>query len=410
MSDVVLGHLEAQGVAPVIVVLKETAAAQRESATDDISGWFLRSGDTSALGAPAGEASGESGEEMVGLALPYRYFANLGAAFGTVDRRGLEALQRSDRVESVDGAPTFGLIRPRVVAPAQLTRQVTWGLEMLGVERLWAEGLTGENVLVSHLDTGVDARHPSLEGAVSHFAEFDYLGRMVGPTPDAYDSQDHGTHTAATIAGRAVDGRHVGVAPGAQLASAMVIEGGQVVARVLGGMDWAVGLRSRVLSMSLGLLGSWTQFVPIMRRLRQRDVVPVIAIGNEGVHTSRAPGNYDEALSVGAIDEDGGVAPFSSSERFGLPSARITPDLVAPGCRIVSARAGGGYQALDGTSMATPHIAGLIALLFQAKPDASADEVERAVLDSCPEESTPSGRANRGVPNASRALSALVNS
>lgn len=135
----------------------------------------------------------------------------------------------------------------------------------------------------------------------------------------------------------------------------------------------------------------------------------MFAVGNEGPGTSRSPGNYPEALSVGASDDDGVVADFSSSQRFRRGRDPIVPDLVAPGVNTISARPGGGYQAMDGTSMATPHIAGLAALLFEARPAASAADVERAIFKSSvlgggmvPE------RANRGLPNGPRALAALT--
>ena len=171
-------------------------------------------------------------------------------------------------------------------------------------------------MLVGHLDTGVDGKHPALKDAIGHYAEFDLLGAEITPTPAPRDSGEHGTHTAATIAGRPVQGRSVGMAPDAKLASAMVIEGGNAVARVLGGMDWAVGLGVNVISMSLGFRGWWEDFIPIVRILRRHQVLPVFAVGNEGPGTSRSPGNYPQPLSVGAMDKNHTVADFSSSQRF----------------------------------------------------------------------------------------------
>jgi subtilisin family serine protease len=261
---------------------------------------------------------------------------------------------------------------------------------------------------VGHLDTGVDGTHPALKKAIARFAEFDDLGQEVLPTPRPFDSEDHGTHTAATIAGHPVRGRHIGVAPGSRLASAIVIEGGNVVARVLGGMDWAVGHNVRILSMSLGFPGWVDDFLALTRLLREKNILPVFAVGNEGPGTSRSPGNYPETLSVGAHDVDADVAEFSSSQRFSRKRDPVVPDLLAPGVGVISARPGGGYQSMDGTSMATPHVAGLAALLIEAKPTASAAEVERAIFGSCVR---PPGmdreRGNRGVPDAKRALALL---
>jgi subtilisin family serine protease len=111
---------------------------------------------------------------------------------------------------------------------------------------------------------------------------------------------------------------------------------------------------------------------------------------------------------VGACDRRGRVPEFSSSQRFKRKRDPIVPDVVAPGDDVISARPGGGYQTMDGSSMATPHVAGLAALLFQARPKATVAQVERAIFDSC---RRPTGmtaeRGGRGIPDAKRALEAL---
>ena len=404
MSVQILQDFRVSGIAQVIVVLKRRVVASGSSkALASLARHFVPSelSQDSALARTVGKRGGPLP--------PVRYFKHLGIALGTVDRRGYAALRADrDRVERVLSAPVLSLIRPRNVAAAALRTRLTWGIGFLGVPALWAEGITGRGVLVGHLDTGADGRHPALRGAIAAFTEFDALGREVRPPPRPHDTDGHGTHTAATIAGREVGGRRVGVAPGATLASAIVIEGGNAVARVLGGMDWAVGQGIRVLSMSLGFRGYIEDFLPITRILRERNVLPVFAVGNEGPGTSRSPGNYPAALSVGAVDEGGVIADFSSSQRFRRKRDPIVPDLAAPGVGVISAKPGGGWQTMDGTSMATPHVAGLAALLFQARPDATANQVERAIFQSCTRAPGVSPeRGNRGVPHAHRALREL---
>jgi subtilisin family serine protease len=160
--------------------------------------------------------------------------------------------------------------------------------------------------------------------------------------------------------------------------------------------------------MSLGLRGWWDDFVVLTRILRQRGVLPVFAVGNEGPGTSRSPGNYPEALSVGAHDEDWKMADFSSSQRFRRATDPLVPDLVAPGVGVVSAMPGGGWQIMDGTSMATPHVAGLAALLMEAAPGRSIDVVESAIFRSCTRRGMSVERCNRGVPDGLRALKILA--
>jgi subtilisin len=132
------------------------------------------------------------------------------------------------------------------------------------------------------------------------------------------------------------------------------------------------------------------------------------AVGNEGPLTSRSPGNYDTVLSVGAMDEAGKVASFSSSQKFNRPADPLVPDLVAPGVGILSCIPGGKFAEMDGTSMATPHVAGLAALLRQASPNSSVGQIEQAILDSCRLSAMPQARANRGLPNGPRAFELLT--
>jgi subtilisin len=400
MTRFVDQELATAGTASVMVVLSDAARAVPDTAAAaaSLEPYFTAS-ETGQLAAVA-LAEDLPVETM-------RYYPNLGVAYGSVDRDGYAALRSDPAVEEVVGAPQLSLIRPVHRASARVAATRTWGIDHLGIPELWAEGLTGSGVVVAHLDTGVDADHDTLAGAVSSFAEFDPLGRII-PGAAPRDSDDHGTHTAATIAGREAGGKVVGVAPAASLASALVIEGGDAVARVLGGLDWSIDQGAQVLSMSLGFRGWWQDFLPIVRILRSRGILPVIAVGNEGPGTSRSPGNYAEALSIGAHDDGGRIASFSSSQRFVRRRDALVPDVAAPGVNVVSARPGGGFQTMSGTSMATPHVAGLVALLAEADPSATVTRLERAVLASCtPVDGGPIDRVRRGIVNGPAALAAL---
>lgn len=344
-----------------------------------------------------------------------RLYPLLGLATGYVNHDGLAGLRERGEVDRVVEAQIPSLIRPHRIGqvqpfedpePAMAAVQLSWGIRRLRANALWDQGLTGTGVIVGHLDTGVDVSGPELRSALHAFAEFDRAGdRIEGAT--ARDSDTHGTHTAGTIVGRAGPRGAFGVAPGAKLASAMVIEGGEVVERILGGMEWVIEQGAHVLSMSLGLRGFSPAFEVLISALRQREILPVIAVGNEGPQSSRSPGNYSNVLSIGAMDALDRVPSFSSSQRFQRPSDPLVPDMVAPGVAVLSC-VPGGYLEMDGSSMATPHIAGLAALLMQARPDVPIARIEAAILQSC---SLPGGmpapRANRGVPDAVRALALL---
>jgi subtilisin len=338
-----------------------------------------------------------------------QYFPNLGIMLGTVDRGGLAALKKNKKeVGAVLPTPELSLIRP--VADAALAGPPagqSWSLARLKIPNLWDQGITGTGILIGHIDTGVDITHPALAPAVDTFAMFDFTGRQVAGA-SATDSGIHGTHTAGIMVGQQFQGSTFGVAPGAKLAAAIVIEGGDVPARVVGGLDWCVAQGVRLVNISLGLPAFEPQFSIIMQLLRQRNILPIVAIGNEGAQTSRTPGNLPEALSVGAIDESDQIWFRSSSQQMSENPRRYVPAVIAPGAGIWSCVPGGQLRSLSGTSMAAPHVAGLAALLLQHRPQTRADDLEKAIIASCKRPLAISTlRGNNGVPDAVAALAAL---
>jgi hypothetical protein len=258
-----------------------------------------------------------------------------------------------------------------------------WGVHAIGAMAAWGGfDARGRTVKVAILDTGVDSDHPDLQGKLAGFAEFDVDGREVlGAQPR--DSDQHGTHVAGTVVGGRESGQWIGVAPEAKILAGLVLDGarGGSDAQVLAGIDWALEQGADVINMSLGGLtlgpevpATYTE--AIVTALRAG--VPVItAIGNEGSQTSGSPGNDLFAFAVGATDPEDRSAGFSggrtqvifessfiSPELLPLPYSK--PDLSAPGVAVTSAVPGGGYEAFSGTSMATPHVAGAVALLLSA--------------------------------------------
>jgi subtilisin family serine protease len=431
MSSITNDQLKATGTAQVIAILESAppaapggaggvalAAASESPQLAGLESYFVsqqgQNHELAAAGmsnvaalAGAGVTSG-SRSRSVKSAPDVLTFPNLGVILGTVTRDGLQGLKADVRVKKVIGAPQFSLIKPVAAADAKLSSKITWGLDSMQIPKLWAQGLSGKGITVGHLDTGADGRHPALKSAFAAFAEFDSFGVQVTPAPSPHDTGDHGTHTAATIAGRPVSSRSVGVAPKSMLASAIVIEFGNVIARILGGMDWAISQNVRILSMSLGLRGFVDDFLDITQIIRSKNILPVFAVGNEGPGTSRSPGNYSECVSIGAHDRNRSIAGFSSSQRFVRPDDPLVPDIVAPGVDVISAKPGGGFQSMSGTSMATPHIAGLAALLFEAAPSATAADVERVLFSSARLGSIARSRGNRGIPDSLAALAALT--
>lgn len=258
-----------------------------------------------------------------------------------------------------------------------------WGVRTIGALSSWgAYEARGRGIKIGLLDTGVDASHPDLAGKIAAWAEFDADGQEVsGSTP--HDSATHGTHCAGTLVGGRASGRWIGVAPEASIAAALVLDGakGGTDAQVLAGIDWAIDQGVDVISMSLGglVLGPdvpSTYTSAIVTALRAG--IPVItAIGNEGSQTTGSPGNDLLAFAVGATDPMDRAAGFSGgrtqvirqSEYFppdALPIVYSKPEVSAPGVAIYSSVPGNKWEYYNGTSMATPHVAGAIALLLSA--------------------------------------------
>lgn len=340
---------------------------------------------------------------------PMLHFPRLGIVYGAINHKGLQELENHDAVSGISHAPQLSLIQPEKAqgtVDGLHTGEITWGLKRMHAPQLWEKGFTGEGIVVAHLDTGADSQHPALKQAIAHNMVFDFEGDRASPPGLFEDTGNHGTHTAATIAGRSESNEPIiGMAPKALLACGTVISGGETVARVLAGMEWALKTGARVLNMSLGFRGWNGSFEPVMQILRAQQLLPIIAIGNEGPQTSRSPGNYGTALSVGACDENDQVWSLSSSQYGGKTNG---PFICGPGVGVLSAKPGGKYKIQSGTSMATPHIAGLAALLMSAKPSATIDQVQRAIRESC---ENPANVDNRrigaGIPNGLAALKIL---
>ncbi|SDT77172.1 S8 family serine peptidase [Actinoplanes derwentensis] len=261
----------------------------------------------------------------------------------------------------------------------------------IGAPDAWAAGLDGRGVKVAVLDTGVDAGHPDLAGRIAGTANF-------SSSTDVVDRFGHGTHVAATVAGSgaASGGTRKGVAYGAQLLIGKVLgdDGYGYESEIIAGMQWAVDSGAKVVNMSLG--GSATDGLdPMSLALDELSassgVLFVVAAGNEGAASSvGTPGAAGHALTVGAVDRENRIASFSSrGPRLG--DLGLKPEITAPGVGIVAARAAGttmgepvdaNYTAADGTSMATPHVAGAAAILAQQHPDWTGDRIKETLVST----------------------------
>ncbi|WP_151773069.1 S8 family serine peptidase [Streptomyces abyssomicinicus] len=259
----------------------------------------------------------------------------------------------------------------------------------IGTGAAWDAGLTGEGVTVAVLDTGVDVSHPDLTGRIAQSRSF-IEGQEVA------DRDGHGTHVTSTVggSGAASDGKEKGVAPDATLAVGKVLDdsGSGSESQIIAGMEWAArDVGAKIVSMSLGSQEPSDGTDPMAQAVntlsRETGALFVIAAGNTGTPSSiGSPGAADAALTVAAVDHEDAPAYFTSAGPRSGDNA-LKPDLAAPGVDILAARStlsegSGDYVALSGTSMATPHIAGVAALLAQRNPDWTGEQLKNALMST----------------------------
>lgn len=292
---------------------------------------------------------------------------------------GTAVTARKDQAASVWASLTGG---GRTLAPGvghvwldgKVRATLDKSVPRIGAPAAWQAGYTGKDVTVGVLDTGIDASHPDLAGAV--VAERDFTGGG-----DVRDRNGHGTHVASIITGDGVaDAKYRGVAPDARLVVGKVLDdhASGTFSSVIAGMDWISQQHVRVVNMSFGASvpsdGADPLSAAVDTLTARTGTLFVVGSGNDGQDRSvLAPGLADSALTVGAADAEDAVADFSSrGPRIG--DGAIKPDVIAPGVGITAARAAGTsagepvddrYTTMSGTSMAAPHAAGSAALLLQ---------------------------------------------
>jgi subtilisin family serine protease len=266
----------------------------------------------------------------------------------------------------------------------------------VGAPTAWERGLTGAGVRVAVLDTGIDTDHPDLAGKTAVSKDFTGTGGVE-------DGHGHGTHVASIVTGTgaASGGQYRGVAPDVSLAVGKVLDDGGwgTDDSVLAGMRWAAAESgAKVVNMSLGsdpTDGQDPMSLAVNTLSREYGTLFVIAAGNYGAdRTVGSPAAADDALTVGSVSKQDEPSDFSSrGPRLGDGAAK--PEISAPGGAIVAARPAGvpplgepvgdGYQKLDGTSMAAPHVAGAAAILAQQHPDWTAPMLKSALVSSARE-------------------------
>ena len=266
-----------------------------------------------------------------------------------------------------------------------------WDLDQINAPEVWAQGITGQGITVAVIDTGVNTTHPDLDstiwrnpreiasngldddgnGFVDDVNGWDFVDNDHLPLDD--HSTTHGTHVAGTIAAKNNGQGNTGVAYGARIMPIRVLsEAGGTSAHVAAGIRYATRNGARVINLSLGGGSFSNDIANAVQAAIQQGVVVVMAAGNASGSSPEFPASLasEVGLSVGAVDRSGQIADFSNVS--GLTPINY---VMGPGVGILSSVRRQSYSQLSGTSMATPHIAGVAALILSANPNLSAVEV-----------------------------------
>lgn len=245
------------------------------------------------------------------------------------------------------------------------TSEIPYGVGQVQAPQIWNTGERGEGVVVAVLDTGIDMDHPDLKSRIVGGRNFTDEG-----SPDDYsDGNGHGTHVAGTIAGVEDGSGVVGVAPEAKLLICKVLtsQGSGSYEGITEAIKYCTnwvgpnGEKVRVMNMSLGgPIPNEEQYEAILQACA-KGVLVVVASGNEGDADEESlefgyPALYPECITIGAVDRTETLAYFSNNSR--------QVDAVSAGVDVLSTYPESKYAVLSGTSMATPHVAGALALII----------------------------------------------
>ncbi len=325
---------------------------------------------------------------------------HLAMLFATADPTTLAALRADSAVASVEpdvltylADEPAGLPSP-VAAAGIATRAdaIPWGVDRVGAPAAWAAGITGTGVKVGIIDSGIDPTHPDLSVAGGY--DFTTASSASSAWADNVAScSGHGTHVAGTVAALRNGSGVVGVAPGAELYSLKVFEvinGGCAAwsSNQIAAIDWAVAHGLRVINLSIASSTALQAYQDAITTASNAGVLVVAAAGNNSGGPITYPAAYVNAVAVGATTSSDQVAYFSD----------LGPEMwvAAPGNSIVSTLPGGGTGTKSGTSMASPHVAGVAALLIQLHPTWSTAQVRDALRTGAQDLSSPGWDSGTG--------------
>lgn len=311
----------------------------------------------------------------------------------TGDPKLLDALAARPEVAAIEEDKTIALPKPIIEAQTG-PNAVEWGIDRINAPRVWNElGTRGDGIVVANIDTGVQFDHPALVGKYrgNLGGSFDHNYNWFDPahicaTAAPCDNNDHGSHTMGTMVGDDGGANQIGVAPNAKWIAAKGCESNNCSeASLLASGEWIIAptdlngtnprpdLAPDIVNNSWGGSGFDPFYQDIVDSWNAAGIFPAFSNGNTGPSCGTAgnPGNYLNSYASGAFDINNNIASFSS--RGPGVAGEIKPNLAAPGANVRSSVPGNGYDNFSGTSMASPHTAGTVALIWSASPAMQGD-------------------------------------
>ncbi|WP_121641429.1 S8 family peptidase [Virgibacillus sp. Bac330] len=313
---------------------------------------------------------------------------------------------------------------------------VEWNVERVGAPSVWDMGFDGSGIVVASIDSGAQWDHPALQeqyrGYNSETGEVDHAASFFDATAgeeEAYDDHSHGTHVTGTMVGAEADGSNqIGVAPGAKWIAAKGLNAAGVGYDnwLLSAAEWMLApngdasMAPDIVNNSWGGgsgLDEW--YRDVVTAWREAGIFPAFSAGNTSLTNPGGPGsvavpaNYPESFAIGATDVNDVLGSFSLLGPS--PYDEIKPEITAPGVNIRSSVPGSGYEGgWNGTSMASPALSGVLALMKQADGSLTVNEMEEIVMSTAnpltdsdyPE--SPNNGYGHGLVNAYDAVSSLV--
>ncbi|GGG16092.1 S8 family peptidase [Paenibacillus aceti] len=282
------------------------------------------------------------------------FFCPLSQINGSVDTRFGFTLEEDSR------------IRVHSTSSGKEKRQPQpWGVKRIGAQDAWSVS-TGNQIRIGVIDTGADYSHPDLRYSLGR--GINLLNRGMLP----YDDNGHGTHIAGTIAASGGSRGMMGVAPRSIVYPVKAFDhnGSAYVSDIILGIDWCIRNRMHIINMSFGMKNKSQSLQNIISKAHAAGIIVVASSGNDKKSRNiDYPARYPNTISVGATGKDGRIASFSNYGPY--------IDIYAPGEKITSCWLGGGYHEMNGTSMATSHVSGAVALLLAARPGMKLAEIKR---------------------------------